>query len=177
MLKKTISVLLVICSLFLLMTPVSALKETGVISLKLNSDIAGLTYADSEQLFEIKSDNVVYSKTHEFPVSVSDYAGTSSRDTIVAGRTYYIDYSLSAADGYVLPEKLEKGDVEIECGKGVKVLNTQIVTGNYRQPNGEMLTVKGLNVTAKVLVDGNIFQRIAGFFYDIYLKIRAWSLY
>ena len=177
MLKKSISVLLVICSLFLLMTPVSALKETGVISLKLKSDIAGLTYIDAEQLFEIRSDNVVYSKTHQFPVAVSDYAGTHTRDTIVAGRIYYLDYYLSAADGYDLPEKIEEGDLEIECGKGVEVLYSQIAIGNYRQPNGEFVRIKGLRVTAKILVDGNAFQRIAGFFYDIYLKIKAWSLY
>ena len=84
---------------------------------------------------------------------------------------------LSAADGFELPDKLRDGDLLIECEKGVKVISSQIVYARIRQSDGSFTDFKGLNIYAQVTVDGNFLQRIAGFFFDAYLKIRAWSLY
>ena len=177
MLKKSISLLLALCSFFILMTSAAAARESGIISIKLNSDIAGMKFSDSEKLMEIKTENVIYSVLHPYPVSVSDYAGTYTEEPLRAGRTYFINYILSAADGFELPDKLRDGDLLIECEKGVKVISSQIVYARIRQSDGSFTDFKGLNIYAQVTVDGNFLQRIAGFFFDAYLKIRAWSLY
>lgn len=178
MLKKIFSVLLAVCAVCCCLLPAaSAAAEMGTVKVKLNSDIAGCTERDVDQLIELKSDNVAFRQRADSPVHVSDYAGTMEPGKLVAGRTYYIDYSLVAADGYTLPEKLEDGDVEIECGKGVTVYHTAIVTGNIRGEDGEIHPNKGLRIQASVVVDGNAFQRIIGWFHDLILKIKAWSLY
>lgn len=180
MLKKTVCALLALCVLSCCLLPASAaaLRPTGEIRLKLNSDVAGCLYLNSNNFIEILSDNVILNPDRDAPVSVSDYAGTVYYCPLEAGRTYYVSYSLVAADGYVLPEKLSDGDVTIECGKGVTVYSVQITTKNVRNDEGVIETSKGLQIHASVVVDSNHFwERIFGFLYDIYLKIRAWSLY
>ena len=178
MCKKLLCILLAAVMLCCCMLPASAAAETGVIRVKLHSDIAGLTKDDdAEHFIELLSDNVVYRVHRGGPVSVADYAGTSCRNELVAGRTYYIDYCLQAADGYTLPETISDGDVQIECGDSIDVYAVQITTGNYRNEDGTVTVEKGLRIQARVVVDGRLFQRITGFLYDIYLKIRAWSLY
>ena len=177
MLKKSIAVLLALCAVCCCLLPAAAASDFGVIRVKLNSNIAGLTEKDAEKLIELKSDNVVYRADHGGPVLISDYAGTPESGKLKAGRTYFVNYVMAPAPGYTLPEKLEKGDVEIECGKGVSVISTSIVTGSYRQDNGEFLQIRGVKIYAQVVVDGNAFQRIFGYLHDLYLKMRAWSLY
>ena len=177
MIKKSLCVMLALCSLLCCIMPAAAQSETGVISVKLRSDIAGVTAEETEKLIELKSDNVVYSYESGSPVSLHDYAGTVCFDAAVAGRKYSVDYLLEAADGFTLPDRLESGDIDIECGKGVRVITSDIVSAKKRTEAGDFYTFRGLRIIAEVTVDGNIFERIAGFFYDLYLKIRAWSLY
>lgn len=178
MLRKTLSVFLVLCTLCCCALPAAAVRETGVIRVRLHSDIAGLTESDEpEKMIELLTDNVVYSYRAAGPVSFADYAGTPVFDDLKAGRTYDLSYCLDAAEGYALPETIGEGDVQIECGKNVWVYSTQITTARIRNDDGSFTTYKGLRIQAQVVVDGNIFQRIIGFLYDIYLKIRAWSLY
>lgn len=178
MLKKCISVLLAVCAVCCCcMLPAAAERELGVISVRLNSDVAGCTQESTQALIELLSDNVVYKPDRVHPVSVSDYAGTVEYCPLVAGRTYFVTYMLSAADGYTLPDKLQDGDVQIECGKGVTVYATQITVASIRGEDGTFTYEKSLTIQARVLVDGNIFQRIVGWIYDQYLKLRAWSLY
>ncbi len=177
MVKKSVSLILAVCSLCCLLLPAAA-DNTGVISVKISSDIAGLTENDAEKLIEIKSPGIIYSARGDGPVSFSDYAGTSFDGELTAGRVYYIDYMLTAAEGYTLPDKIEEGDIDIECGRGVKVISAQIVTAKIREGDtAEFTEFRGLKIFAEVTVDSNIFQRIAGFIYDMILKIRAWSLY
>ena len=177
MVKKSVSLILAVCSLCCLLLPAAA-DNTGVISVKISSDIAGLTADDTEKLIEIKSPDVVYSEWGDGPVSFSDYAGTHYDGAAVAGRTYYIDYMLTAAEGFTLPDAFGEGDVEIECGKGVRIISSQIVTAKIRIEDSDDFTVfRGLKIYAAVTVDGNVFQRIIGYIYDTILKIRAWSLY
>ncbi len=177
MLKRTIGLLLTVLVLCFCLLPAAAQNETGVITLRLNSDIDGRTKWDVEQLIEIKSGNVVYSTYRTAPVSVSDYAGTPDSGKLKAGRTYNIHYQLSAAEGYELPETVTADNVKIECGKGVKVHAVQITRGTYREENGALVTCRGLLIYASVVVDGNIFQRVIGWFHDLILKAKAWSLY
>lgn len=177
MMKKMISVLLAVCIVFLCLLPAAAANDIGVISVRLNSDIAGLTRKDAEKMIELRSDNVVYRTDNDGPVFVADYGGTADDGVLAAGRTYYVDYLLVAADGCALPEKLNDGDVQIECGKGVSVISTQIVTADIRGEDGNFEPFRGLRIYAKVVVDGNVFQRIIGMIHDLILKIRAWSLY
>ena len=176
MLKKIICMLLAISVVCFCMLPAAA-KETGVITLRLNSNIAGRTERDIEQLIEIKSENVIYSKYRTTPVAVSDYAGTPDSGKLQAGRSYDIRYQLSAAEGYELPEAVTADNVKIECGKGVNVYAVQITRGTYREENGELVTYRGLQIYASVVVDGNVFQRVIGWFHDLILKAKAWSLY
>ena len=181
MLKKAVCALLVLCALSCCLLPAAsaaAAQPTGVITLKLKSDVAGCLYLNSDNFIEITSDNVVLNTNRDAPVSVSDYAGTVYYCPLVAGRTYYVNYELVAADGYELPDQLNEGDVQIECDKGMTVYSVQIVQANTRDENGEVKHFKGLLIHASVVVDSNHFwQRPFGFLYDIYLKIRAWSLY
>ena len=180
MFKRLIAIIAVICVLCGCAAFAAAQdeqNETGVISVKLNSDITGLTNNDVKKLIELKSDNVVLSTRRNSPVSISDYAGTPTTEPVKAGRTYYISYSLTAAEGYTLPEELHDGDVVIECGKGVTVYSTQLVSANIRDENDDFHLYRGLVIRASVVVDGNAFQRVIGFVYDLILKIKAWSLY
>ena len=178
-LKRTISILLVICAVLGCIMPAFAQESTGgKISLRINSDIAGLTEKDAEKLIEIKGGNVVYSTRGDGPVSINDYAGTHTAEPLAAGRTYNIYYTLTAADGSTLPDSLIEKDLEIECGKGVTVISSQIVTAKEKTEDGIFIeNFRGLMIYAVVKVDGNVFQQIYGFIYDLILKIRAWSLY
>lgn len=155
----------------------AARNDIGVISLKLYSDVDGKKSTDVQELIEIRSDNVVYDNKFNEPVSVSDYAGTVEYEPLAAGRTYFVNYYLSAAEGCTLPDSISDGDIDIECGKGVSVISAQITNGHYKLDDGTFSDVKGLRVYARVTVDGNVFQRIVGFFHDMILKIQAWSLY
>ena len=76
MLKKMGCLLLAGLIVCFCLLPAAAQDEAGVITLRLNSSIAGRTERDVEQLIEIKSGHVVYSTYRTLPVSVSDYAGT-----------------------------------------------------------------------------------------------------
>ena len=175
--KKTIAVLLALIAVLCCVQPAAALQKTGVIRVRLTSDISGLTENNVEKLIELKTDNVVTRVEHGGAFSIADYGGSPAPGPFVAGRTYYFHYMLQAADGYELPEALSDGDVEIECGKGVTVINTSITYGHYRLDDGTYDDTRGLMIHAKVVVDGNAIQRVVGVIYDIILKIRAWSLY
>ena len=178
MMKKAFSVLLAACLLVLCAIPAVAEDasdptDLGVISLKLNSDVGGFTDSDFDKLIEINSGSVVCSNIWFY-----DYAGTTILDDkIVAGRSYTADYLLSAAPGFEMPESIDDLDVRIECGEGVKVINVSVTYSKIRNEDGEFEIHHNLKVFAKVLVDGSAFQRIIGRIVDIFLKIRAWSLY
>ena len=174
--KKLLALLLAFCALCACLLPAAAAQnERDVIKVKLNSAIAGLTDQDTEQLIELQSDNVVYRAAGA--VSIADYAGDVDFAPVVAGRTYYISYDLSPAPGFTLPAQLEEGDVEITCEKGVTVYAVQVVTAPIRNDDGTFMDSYGLMINAKVVADGSILQRIAGAVYDLWLKLRAWSLY
>ena len=178
MLKKGLSVLLVLCIFCGCMLPAAGAGKIGTIRLKLNSDIDGLTERHYEKVIEIKSDNVVYTKRSAGPVSFSDYAGTPVQGAVKAGREYTVHYLLDAAEGYALPDDPDELDVEIECGKGVKVISKQIVSARERDESGNfVVTYRGLMIYASIVVDGSVFQRMIGRIHDIIIKIRAWSLY
>ena len=177
MLKKILCVLLSVLLMSLCLLPAAAQNETGVIRVRLNSDVAGCTERDAEALIEILSGNVVYTTRRADPVSVVNYAGTPDSGELKAGRAYDLHYQLSAAEGYELPEAITADNMIIDCGKGVDVYSVQITGGSYRDENGELVPHRGLVIYASVVVDGNLFQRVFGWFYDLLLKARAWSLY
>ena len=175
--KKTVSVILLICSLLVFVCNSSAAESVGDISVRINSDIAGMTERDTEKLIEIEKENVVYSTEGDGPVSIYDYAGTHTSEAVSAGRTYNIYYTLVAADGYVLPDFLAEGDIDYLCGRGVNVISSQIVTAKVNTDGVGPENFRGILIFAHVRVDGNFFQRAAGFIYDRLLKFRAWSIY
>ena len=175
--KKTICILLTAVMLLMtaMLVPASAEEADTSIKLHLRSDLDGLTTQDYTQFVDIDSDVLDFNTvTRKDPVYASDYAGTSLSDSkpLKAGREYEIDYDLFPKGGYVLPETAEELDVEFECDKGVRVIDTAVT---YGLP-GEGDT-RAVHIMAVVVVDGNIFQRIIGWLYDRYLKARAWSLY
>ena len=178
MLKKTISVLLVLCALSCCLIPAMAEGDPGVISVRLHSDVAGCTYRESANFIEILSDNVILDPERDSPVSISDYAGTVELCPVKAGRTYDVSYMLVAAEGCTLPAVPDDSNVKIEHGKNITVWSVQRVVADKRSENGEWVRHEGLMIRASVVVDSNNFlKRVFGFLYDIYLKIRAWSLY
>lgn len=173
--KKWIAILLTLCVLSgVLLLPAGAQQETGVISLRLNSNVAGCTRENADRLIEIRSGNVVPGCGGERAIFIANAAGGSEGAHMDAGRTYTITYTLGAAEGYTLPETLSDGDVQIETGKGVAVLHCGVirladVTG------GE--PVRALRITANVKVDGTAVQRFIGWLRDLILKIRSWQMY
>ena len=177
MLKKSIALFLAVCAVCCCLLPAAAQAEIGPMAVKLNSNIAGCTNRDVDQLIELESDNIILSTRDKEPVYIVDYAGTSVSGEVVAGRTYFAYYVLEAAEGYALPDALEEGDISIACGKGVSVISTQIVTAPTKIDGVWVESFRGLRIYAKVLVDGSFFQRLIGRIHDVILKIRAWSLY
>ena len=175
--KKTISVLLTAVMLLLtvMLVPVSAAETDASIKLHLRSDLDGLTTQAYTEFAEIDGDVVDFNTvTRKDPVYAADYAGTSLLDStpLKAGREYEVDYDFFPKNGYVLPQTADELDIEFACDKGVRVIHTAVT---YGLP-GEGDT-RAVHVTAAVVVDGNVFQRIIGWLYDRYLKMRAWSLY
>ena len=177
--KKLISLTLILCVLFgCLALPAAAQDENGPISLRLNSDIAGCTRMDVDKLIEIRSPQVTFYPYGDSPIYITNYAGGSEYAHMDAGRTYGITYTLVAADGYTLPEELADGYVVFDCGKGVDVVYCKVI--EIRHPDAaprEDLRTRALRIIADVVVDGTALQRVIGWFRDIILKIRAWSLY
>lgn len=179
--KKLIAVILAVCSFFCFpLLPARARAVGNVISLRLNSNIAGCTRADAEKLLEIRSAQVDYYKENGYAIFIADCAGGGEHAHMDAGRTYVITYTLAAAEGYTLPETLSDGDVSLECGKGVSKVSFDIIELWNTDPSaapGEAKTTRVLRITAKVVVDGTPIQRVIGWLKDLFLKIRSWSLY
>ena len=173
--KKGTALLMIACALVCaLLLPAAAQTETGVISLRLNSDVAGCTWEDSDRLIEIRSGNVVLRTGGERPIFIANAAGGTEGAHMDAGRTYTITYTLEAAEGYTLPETLAESEVQIETGKGVTVLNCGVIrlaTADGGEP------VRALRINANVKVDGTAIQRFIGWLRDLILKIRSWQLY
>ena len=177
--KKLFALLLAVCLAAVCIPAAAAEKPVieGPIRVRINSDIAGCTSAHYTQIVELLSDNVTYEFFGSGPVSISDYAGRGEYAHVAAGRTYEITCQLAAAEGCALPDVLTDGMVQIECGKGVKVLSTQIVSADIRGEDGQPVSFRALQIRAQVVVDGTVFQRIIGWFTDIVLKIKSWQLY
>ena len=179
--KKLISLTLILCVLLgCLVLPAAAQDETGPISLRLNSDIAGCTRMDVDKLAEIRSPQVTWYPYGDSPIFIANYAGGGEYAHMDAGRSYSITYTLVAAEGYTLPDEVSDGDVVFDCGKGVDVISCKIVEIRRSDSDtapGENPRVKALRVIAVVVVDGTAFQRIIGWFKDVIMKIKAWSLY
>lgn len=179
--KKLIAVILAACALVcLLLLPIGAQTEENVISLRLNSHIAGCMRSDAEKLIEIRSGHVEYYNENGYAVSIANCAGGGEYAHMDAGRTYVITYTLAASQGYTLPETLSDGDVSLDCAKGVSVISCDIIELQNTDPNsvpGEANTTRVLRITAKVVVDGTAIQKVIGWLRDLLLKIRSWSLF
>lgn len=177
--KKLLCAALAACLLLTcLLLPAAAQTEEGPISLRLNSDIAGCTRMDVDKLIEIRSPQVTWYPYGDSPIYITNYVGYGEFAHMDAGRTYGITYTLVAADGYTLPEELAEGDVVFDCGKGVDVVYCKVV--EIRRPDSaeeENPRTRALKIVANVVVDGTVLQRVIGWFRDVILKIRSWSLY
>ena len=174
--KKLISVLLAACLLLCCLMPLAAAEpEGGPIRIRLNSDVAGCTSKDVDELIELLSPQVTwYDNGGNGPVSIANYAGGTEYAHMEAGREYAVTYMLKAADGYTLPEEITDGDVVFECGKGAKVVYCKIAE---MYAGSKDARVRALRIIATVVPDGTVMQRIIGFIRDIILKIRTWQLY
>ena len=178
--KKWFAFLLTCCLLCGALTPLCAAQaETNVISLRLNSDIAGCTREDAEKLLEIRSGHVVYYSGAGGAVAIANAAGGTEGAHMDAGRTYAITYTLAAEEGYALPETLADGDVLLETGEGVTVLSCGVIElANVNVPPAfTAARTRVLRITARVRVDGTVLQRIIGLIRDLLLKLRSWQLY
>ena len=179
--KKLLCILLA-CCIFVSGTLLTSAEssQTDAIVLRLHSNVAGCTRADYEKLMEILSAQVQFRQWEhkQYPVDIENAASFSAQEEMTAGRTYYVTYYLAAADGYQLPDTLGAEDVVLQCDKGVEVILCGIV--DYYTSSATPLhgtTTRTLRIVAKVVVDGNIFQRIIGWLKDVILKIRSWQLY
>lgn len=158
----------------MLITASAAASDTSI-RLHLRSDLDGVKPEEYAKFAEIDSDVMDFNTvTRKDPVFASDYAGTEIPDStpLKAGREYEVQYDLFPKNGYVLPETAEELDIAFDCDRGVRVIYTAVT---YGLP-GEGDT-RAVHITAMVVADGNVFQRIIGWLYDRYLKARAWSLY
>ena len=175
--KKALSITLVLCMLLgCLLLPAAALVDDAPISVRLNSDVAGCTEADADKMIEIRSPQVVCRTARTDAIDITDAARFPPQAPMEAGRTYYVTYTLEAAEGYALPDALTDDELQIECGKGVSVIYYRIVdywVGSIAEPKTERV----LEIVTKVVVDGTVLQRIIGWFSDLILKIRSWQLY
>ena len=72
-----------------------------------------------------------------------------------------------------MTETLSDGDVQIETGQGVTVLNCAVI--RLAATDGE--TVRALRINANVKVDGNAIQRFIGWLRDLILEIRSWQMF
>ncbi|MBQ4364740.1 MAG: hypothetical protein II804_00570 [Clostridia bacterium] len=177
MMKKMLSVALCLLVVCFCLLPAFGLEDCGTISVRLNSDVAERTKNDVQALFALRSGNVTYGIRGGEPIQIADYGGTEETGRLVAGRTYTVSYTLSAADGYVLPQQLDDNNLQISCGKGVSVISRAIVSARVRTDDGSFDEIRGVRIFAKLTVDGNVFQRFIGRIHDLILKAKAWSLY
>ena len=178
--KKIISVILTACVLLGALLPLASAQTEAEdkIHLRLNSDVAGCTERDAEQIIEILSPQVAYYKNGDSPISIANYAGGSEYAHMEAGRNYAVTCTLQAAEGYTLPETLSDGDVVFDCGKGAKVVYCKIAEMHVPNPDPHVdERVRVIRIIADIVVDGNPLQRIIGWIRDVILKIRSWQLY
>ena len=175
--KKLLSFTLIFVLTLCCFTPPAAAEPAcGTIRVRLNSDVAGCTEQDVDRLIELLSPQVTWYNNPIGPVSVADYVGGSFDVRMEPGREYAVTYMLQAAEGYELPAALAEGDVEFECGKGVKVVYCK--TAEMAVPNADKYArTRAIRIIAKVIPDCTFAQRIVGLIKDIILKIRSWQLY
>jgi len=169
--KKIISALLIILMLSIFtLVPVAALTTTGKTVIEINNDIAGLDENDADSLIHIKSGNVVLDEDR----GVFVYYCTNERldGKMQAGRTYNIEYTFRAEDGYVLPEVFGSENTEVICGEKCKV---NYITRPVDYSNGN--NIEYLVINTSVTVKGNVFQNIFGWLQDLILKIKFWAPY
>lgn len=173
--KKFLSVFLIVSILISLLTlNVFAKEKIHSADIELKSNIAGLDYNDYEKIAIIKSDSIKFNDSKNCDcIILSDYAGNLYFDKLKPGRTYYIQYSFIATDGYELPESKDDLQLNTVCDKGCQEIWYGIAHGtdsNY----GPQLSIM---LNTKVTVDGNFFQRFFGKIADTILKIKAWAPY
>lgn len=173
--KKFSSVFLIVSILISLLTFNAFAKEKiSSADIELKSNVAGLDYNDYESLAIINSDNIKFNDSKNCDcIILSDYAGNLYFDKLKPGRTYYIQYSFIATDGYELPESKDDFQLNTVCDKGCQEIWYGIAHGtdsNYEPQLSIMLNTK-------VTVDGNFFQRFFGKIADTILKIKAWAPY
>ena len=180
--KKTVSVVLAAVLLLCCLLPAAA-QETeslpvGAIRLRVHSDVAGCTEKDADRLIEILSGHVVFREGGIYPVSISNVIGESENGQMAPGRQYTIIFTFVAEEGYALPDALAEGDVTFECGKGARIASCRVA--DFAIPGAPPRSperLRALQIYAVVVTDSNVFQRLVGIFKDLWLKIRAWSLY
>lgn len=145
--------------------------DTGEIVIDMRSDVAGCTFADADRMMNIVSGEIQLNpNSNTDKVQITDYAGNVYLEPMKPGRTYYVDWSFAAADGFTFPEN---PDVSVVCGEGCNLLWYDIAYGR----NDRGVEYYSLAVHTGVTADGNIFQMLFGRIADFFLKLRAWSLY
>lgn len=166
--KKTLCLIFVLIFAFSALSVTSfAEDKTANLAAVFNSDIAGMTEADYEKMADLSVGNLVF---HEEGVFICDYSNQANEGAIVAGRTYFIYYYFDTADGYEFPEDIGS-NLNFTCEGNTEVVSYSLINGGV-PVGGEFLTI-----CVEVKVDGNIFQKIIGFFTDMILKLKLWSLY
>ena len=177
MMKRFLSFLLAATLLFssALIGAAAQPQDTTIppIALRLHSNLDGVTPDEYTKFADILCDAIDYDMEFNAPVSVADYAGTDSTAPLKAGRTYSVYYSFVPVNGYTLPQTSDELKSSVTCDKGVELISVQVVRGRELHSTVN----RSIRVYAVVKVDGNLLQRLFGRIYDLYLKLRAWSLY
>ncbi len=158
MFRKTVSLLLAVVAALGMLIPAAALETASPVKVTLKSAVAGATRYDTDRLISVETPTATLAAGA--PISITDYAGRPEGAHMTAGRTYYIAYTLIAAEGYALPAATGDAGLTVACEKGAKLLSADI--------SGDSLVIR-----AKVTADGSVLQRIIGFLHDLLLKLRS----
>ena len=180
--KKAVCVALAALTLLFCLLPAAAQETealpTGPIRLRVHSDVAGRTEEDADALVEILSGHVVFREDGVYPVSISNIIGETENGRMAPGREYTIIFTFVAEEGYALPDKLAAGDVTFECGRGAQIASCRVADFAVRgAPPRSDARLRALQIYTVVVTDSSVFQRIVGLLQDLWLRIRAWSLY
>lgn len=165
--KKILSAALAVLFICFAAFPCTAMAKQAVISALFNDELEGMSDADCRKFADLSGGDLVMQDDR---VWVYDYTNMPYFDKMKPGRTYYVEFEFLKADGCEFPEELTKENVDFRCGE-----HNEIVWYHYAGSSKEPHKV--LYVCEKVVIDGNIFQRLFGRIADFFLKVRAWSPY
>ena len=168
--KKVLAIIMT-ATILLCSIPFAASAAAAVfrIGLTVESDIDGMTLADSEEFITIEYGEVdFYCKNTPYPITAKPIDGTEFDRTFIAGKTYEISICLAAeSGGYYIPPYLSSG---------VSVMGDNIKLTGYTITIVEFGT-NYITINAELTVDElDFFEKIAKAISDFFAKIEDYFI-